>query len=133
MRYMLDANVISALVAEPQGTAAERIVEVGEDNVFTSVIVSAEIAFGLRKRDSAELTRKVGNVLGRLLVASLEPPADSHYADIRLELQRVGKTIGPNDLWIAAHARAMGAVLVTGNEREFSRVPGLVVENWLRQ
>ena len=133
MRYLLDANIISALVVQPQGSVARRIGEVGEESVFTSIIVSAEIAFGLRKRGSEELTRRVGNVLGRLFVASFDPSADRHYADIRLELQREGRIIGPNDLWIAAHARATEAVLVTGNDREFSRVSGLVVENWLRQ
>ena len=132
MKYMLDANAISALVIEPRGKVAERVAEAREANVFTSVIVRAEVLFGVRKRDSAELTRKVGNVLGKLYVASFDPPADGFYADVRLQLHRVGKMIGPNDLWIAAHALALDAILVTDNEKEFSRVHGLSVENWQR-
>lgn len=61
----------------------------------------------------------------------LEAPVDQHYADIRAALKREGTPIGPNDLMIAAHARALGLMLVTDNLREFRRVPGLVVENWL--
>lgn len=133
MRYLLDANAISAIVAEPRGPVARRLAEVGEVNVFTSVIVRAEILFGLKKRASAELTRKVGNVLSRLYIASFDPPADSHYADIRLDLKLRGEPIGANDLWIAAHAMALDAVLVSDNEREFSRVAGLKLENWLRR
>jgi tRNA(fMet)-specific endonuclease VapC len=133
VRYLLDANAISAIVAEPRGPVGRRLAEVGEVNVFTSVIVRAEILFGLKKRASAELTRKVGNVLSRLYIASFDPPADSHYADIRLDLKLRGEPIGANDLWIAAHAMALDAVLVSDNEREFSRVAGLKLENWLRR
>jgi tRNA(fMet)-specific endonuclease VapC len=67
----------------------------------------------------------------RLYVAPLNLPSDKRYGEVRLAL-RQGKNIGQNDLWIAAHALALDAVLVTNNEREFSRVPGLKVENWLR-
>ena len=133
MKYLLDANAISALVVEPNGPVARHLVQVGEENVFTSVIVSAEVLFGVEKRGSDELMKKVGNVLCKLFVASFDPPADSRYAEIRLHLKRQGTPIGPNDLWIAAHALALNAVLVTANEREFSRVPNLKVENWLRQ
>ena len=132
MRYMLDTNAVSDLVIDPGGTVAQRIGEVGEENVFTSVLVSAELLFGVKKRASAELATKVGNVLSKLFIASFDPPADTRYAEIRLHLNQQGKPIGPNDFWIAAHALALDAVLVTGNEREFSRVPGLKVENWLR-
>jgi tRNA(fMet)-specific endonuclease VapC len=61
----------------------------------------------------------------------MESPVEEHYADIRNTLERAGTSIGPNDLLIAAHARSLGLTLVTDNMREFSRVPGLPVENWL--
>ncbi len=64
-------------------------------------------------------------------VLSLNAEVAEHYGDIRAELQRQGNTIGNNDLWIAAHARAMELVLITNNEREFVRVPGLAIENWV--
>jgi tRNA(fMet)-specific endonuclease VapC len=82
-------------------------------------------------RSGTASSRKVANVTRRLEVASLTMPGDQRYADIRLALRR-GKNIGPNDLWIAAHALALDATLVTANESEFSRVPGLKIENWLR-
>ncbi len=133
MSYLLDANVISALVTDPAGRVAKRLEAVGERNVMTSIVVSAEIEFGVRKRGSEELTRKVGNIMGRLYVAPLAPPSDDYYAAIRLDLERRGEPIGPNDMLIAAHAMALDATLVTDNEREFSRVAGLKIENWLRQ
>lgn len=131
MKYMLDANAISAIVRDPAGPVSTHIAEVGEKNVFTSVIVSAEVLFGVENRKSKELGQKVGNVLGKLFVASFDPPADSRYADVRSHLKQIGQLIGPNDLLIAAHALALDAILVTANVNEFSRVPGLKVENWL--
>ena len=132
MRYLLDANVISALVMDPRGAIAAEIGRVGEENIFTSIIVRAEIPFGLRKRQSEELNRKVGAILQRIYVASLELPADEFYARIRVQLSAEGRIIGPNDLLIAAHAMALDAVLVSDNVKEFSRIPGLKLENWIR-
>lgn len=133
MRFLLDANVISALVADPQGIVARRLEKVGERNVMTSIIVSAEVEFGIKKRHSPELARKVRNIMRRLFVAPLAPPADERYAAIRLDLERRGRLIGPNDMLIAAHAMALDVTLVTDNMGEFSRVRGLRVENWLRR
>ncbi|WP_308737868.1 type II toxin-antitoxin system VapC family toxin [Rhizobium sp. TH2] len=128
---MLDTNMISAIVYEPQGKVFLKLVEMDEANVFTSIFVHAEIWYGVKKKGSEELTQKVSNVTRRLFVAPFTMPGDKHYGEIRLAL-RQGKNIGPNDLWIAAHALALDAVLVTANEGEFSRVPGLKVENWLK-
>lgn len=128
---MLDTNIVSALVYEPQGTVYEKIVEVGEENVFTSIFVHAEIWYGVKKKGSEALSKKVANVTQRIYIAAFTMPGDRHYADVRLAL-RQGRNIGPNDLWIAAHALALDAVLVTANESEFARVPGLKIENWLK-
>ena len=131
MRYMLDTNMISAIVYEPRGKVFQKLVEVGEENVFTSIFVHAEIWYGVKKKGSEELTRKVANVTKRLYVAAFSMPGDRRYAEVRLALRK-GQDIGPNDLWIAAHALALDAILVTANESEFSRVPGLKIENWLK-
>lgn len=131
MRYLLDTNIISALIFEPRGRVLDKIKEVQEENVFTSIFVHAEIWYGVNKKGSDELARKVSNVTRRLFVAPFQMPGDRYYADVRLAL-RQGKNIGPNDLWIAAHALASDAILVTANAGEFSRVPGLQIENWLR-
>ena len=95
-----------------------------------SIIVAAELRYGLQRRGSTRLTTRLEAVLEAIETLPLTEPADRHYGMIRLELERVGKPIGHNDLLIAAHARAIGATLVTHNTREFGRVPELVVEDW---
>jgi tRNA(fMet)-specific endonuclease VapC len=133
MRYLLDANIISHLVRFPTGVIHLRLNDVGHDNIFTSIIVASEIKFGVEKNGSVDLAHKVNAVLSRLPIVPFEAPADEFYAKIRAQLEKLRNTIGPNDLLIASHALALGAIMVTDNEREFSRVPGLKVENWLRE
>lgn len=130
-RYMLDTNIISDLIRNPQGKAAKRIAKVGEDNICTSIIVAAELRYGCAKSGSERLFRVVEDLLGEIDVLPLEIPADSEYGGIRAELEAAGKPIGGNDLLIAAHAYATGAIIVTANADEFRRVRGLKVENWL--
>lgn len=77
------------------------------------------------------LTKQLDAVLSAIETLPLEEPADRHYGSIRSELERIGLPIGHNDLLIAAHARALGATLVTKNTSEFSRVPGLEVDDWM--
>jgi tRNA(fMet)-specific endonuclease VapC len=132
MRYLLDTNVVSDLVRQPGGRIAARIAEVGESAICTSVIVAAELRYGAEKRNSPRLTRQVKAVLQAMLVLPIEPPVDERYGELRYHLEERGTPIGGNDLLIAAHALVLGICLVTDNTREFSRVPGLIVENWLR-
>lgn len=132
MRYLLDTNVISALVNDPHGLVAQRALSRGQDRLFTSIVVVCELWFGVARKRSARLEHAVRSVLGALPIAPLEPGFESHYAELRARLERKGTVIGAMDLLIAAHARALGATLVTGNEREFKRVPQLLVENWHR-
>ena len=130
-RYMLDTNIVSDLVREPQGAVAVRIAAVGEDAVCTSIIVAAELRFGALKSGAPRLKTRVDQILAAMEVVPLDLPVDRHYAEIRSALARKGIPIGPNDLLIAAHARALGFIVVTANAREFARVPSLVTENWL--
>jgi tRNA(fMet)-specific endonuclease VapC len=130
-RYMLDTNIISDLILNPQGRAAKRIVKVGDDNICTSIIVAAELRYGCAKSGSRRLRRAVEDLLGEITVLPFDAPADSNYGGIRAELEAGGKLIGSNDLLIAAHASAIGATIVTANVTEFKRVRGLKVENWL--
>jgi tRNA(fMet)-specific endonuclease VapC len=129
--YMLDTNIISDLIKNPQGKTAKRIAKVGEDNVCTSIIVAAELRYGCAKSGSKRLLKAVEDVLGEINVLPLDVPADAEYGGIRSELEAAGKLIGSNDLLIAAHACATDATLVTANMDEFKRVRGLKVENWL--
>ena len=131
-RYLLDTNILSELVRQPRGRVAEAIARVGETAVCTSIIVAAELRFGAARKNSTKLTAQLEAVLEALDVLPLEMPADCRYAALRLALEQSGQPIGPNDLLIAAHALAIGAVMVTANVAEFSRVPGLAVENWLQ-
>ena len=128
---MLDTNILSDLIRHPQGPVATRIAAVGEDTICTSIIVAAELRFGAAKSGSVKLTDRVDAILSALEIAPLETPVDRHYAAVRWELSRRGTPIGPNDMLIAAHALNEGLTLVTANAGEFSRVPGLGVENWL--
>jgi tRNA(fMet)-specific endonuclease VapC len=130
-RYLLDTNILSDLVRHPQGKVAEKIASVGEKSICTSIVVAAELRFGARKRGSERLTKQLESILSALEIEPLEEPADHHYGELRSYLEKQGETIGPNDLLIASHALALECVLVTANVKEFSRVPGHVVENWL--
>ncbi len=130
-RFLLDTNVVSDLVRNPQGEVAKRIAEVGEAAVLTSIVVAAELRFGAEKRGSARLLGQLERVISVLPVLPLESPADRFYGRLRTALEAAGQPIGGNDLLIAAHALALDCILVTGNEREFRRVDGLIVENWL--
>jgi tRNA(fMet)-specific endonuclease VapC len=132
MGYLLDTNIVSDLLHNPQGRIAQRIREVGEVRVCTSIIVAAELRYGATKRGSAKLTAQLEAVLGALEVLSFEAPADSVYGRIRTRLEQAGQPIGGNDLLIAAQAVSMGHAIVTDNEREFARIGELVCENWLR-
>jgi len=128
---MLDTNIISDLIRNPQGKAARRIAKVGEDNVCTSIIVAAELRYGSAKSGSKRLLKAVEDLLGEISVLPFDVPADAEYGGIRSELEAAGKPIGGNDLLIAAHAYVTGATIVTANTSEFKRIRGLNVENWL--
>ena len=132
-RFLLDTNILSDLVRRPQGRVAKCIAREGEQNICTSIIVASELRFGAQKRGSARLSRQLEAILGAIEILPLEVPADLHYAGIRWILEQRGELIGPSDLLIAAHALALEHTLVTANAREFSRVPGLQVANWLSE
>src|SRR6184192_602307 len=132
MRYLLDTNIVSDHVRNPQGRVAQHIRKVGEAQVCTSIIVAAELRYGSAKKGSPRLASQLDAILSVLEVLPFGAPADSTYGLLRTRLEQSGKPIGANDLLIAAHAVALGHVLVTDNEREFARVDGLSCENWLR-
>jgi len=132
MRYLLDTNIVSDLVRNPQGKVARHVRKVGEQYVCTSIIVAAELRYGADKKGSPRLSSQLDAVLGVLEILPFEPPADKSYGLLRSRLEKRGTPIGGNDLLIAAQALALGYVIVTDNEREFSRVEGLRLQNWLR-
>jgi tRNA(fMet)-specific endonuclease VapC len=101
--YLLDTNILSHLVRRPQGPVAERISEVGEANVLTSVIVACELRYGAAKRGSRRLRRQIEAVLGALTIRPLESDVESVYAAIRVALEKKGTPIGAHDMLIASH------------------------------
>ena len=131
LRYLLDTNILSDLVRQPQGVIARRIAEAGEETICTSIIVAAELRFGAEKSGSNKWGGQVDLILSAIEILSLESPADREYARLRQYLARRGTIIGPNDMLIAAQALGAGLTVVTANTGEFARVPGLSVENWL--
>lgn len=133
MRYLLDTNIVSDLVRNPRGQVTQHIRHAGEAEVCTSIIVAAELRYGAAKSGSARLTAQLEALLAALDVLPFETPADTVYGRIRARLEKSGRLIGGNDLLIAAQAIALDCVLVTDNEREFSRVAEVRRENWLRQ
>lgn len=132
MRYLLDTDIVSDLVRNPQGKVAQHIRRVGEAQVCTSVIVAAELRYGAAKKNSPKLSSQLEAVLGALQILPLETPADAAYGVLRTRLEQAGTPIGANDLLIAAHALALGYTIVTDNDREFARAENLRLQNWLR-
>jgi len=128
---MLDTNIVSELIGSPQGRIKSRIEALGTDAICASILTAAELRYGAAKRGSAKLSRDIERVLSTMPILPFDVPADFEYGRIRALLTAAGTPIGPVDFFIAAHALSLGLILVTANVREFSRVPGLVVENWL--
>jgi tRNA(fMet)-specific endonuclease VapC len=132
MRFMLDTNIVSDLVRNPHGRVAKRIADVGETSICTSIIVAAELRCAAARKASPRLEEQLESVLRAIEVFPLESPVDVVYGALRARLEEIGQPIGANDLFVAAHALALRYTLVTDNEREFSRIKALPVENWLR-
>ena len=129
-RFLLDADIcIYALKRVP--AVLRRFDRLKRGEALTSTIAYGELLFGASKSRAPDDAR--ANISALVSIAAIAPlPLDSaeHYANIRYELESKGTPIGGNDLWIAAHARAAGLILVTNNQREFKRVRGLKLENW---
>ena len=131
MRFMLDTNIISDMIRNPAGKAANAMLREGDAAVCTSIIVASELRYGCARKGSAKLLKKVEDLLAEIPILPLDVPMDVEYGALRAELEAVGQSIGHNDLFIAAHACVLGTTLVTANIGEFTRIRKLKVENWL--
>ena len=132
-RFMLDTDISSYILRDRPAVVGNRLQRVRAADVCVSVITEAALLYGVRMAGgNSELQRDVDDFLRRLNVLVWDSAAAAEYADIRSDLQGRGAAIGGMDLMIAAHARSLGATLVTNNERHFRRVNHLRVENWAR-
>ncbi len=129
--YLLDTNIVSDLVRNPGGRVAQRIREVGEVQICTSIIVASELRYGAATTGSARLSAQLDTILRSLEVLPFEAPADNVYALLRTRPESAGQVIGGNDLLTAAQGTSLGHTVVTANEREFGRIDDLKTENWL--
>lgn len=133
--YLLDTNIISALMKDRSGadtaTVRARGQHLADSTIVTSVVVQYELLFGLARHGTPRLQKAYDIQIKNLPVLPLDETVGAHYAQLRAHLEKAGTPIGANDTLIAAHALALGATLVSADS-EFARVPGLKVENWLQ-
>jgi len=130
--YMLDTNICSYIIRNRPESLKEKLKEVEEfHEVALSSIVASELLYGAYKKGSQKLVKVVKHFIDCFVVYDFDLKAAEEYALIRADLEKKGIIIGAYDLQIAAHANSLSAVLVTNNEKEFLRVEGLRVENWV--
>lgn len=135
MIWLLDTDTLAYLINRSAGSERikRRLSGRSPGEVRLSAITLSEIQYGLAAGDvSLERREALGALLDLFTLDDYPAGAGRDFGEIRAHLERKGQRIGPYDLLIAAHARHIGAVLVTNNEREFKRVPGLAVQNWLK-
>ncbi|QTD46830.1 type II toxin-antitoxin system tRNA(fMet)-specific endonuclease VapC [Ottowia testudinis] len=133
LRYMLDTNIV-IYVMKRRPLAALEVFNRHAGAMCISSITLSELCHGAEKSERREHSlRHVESFVSRLEVLPYGAKAAMHYGSIRAMLERQGQIIGENDLHIAAHARSEGLTLVSNNLREFERVPGLLLENWVGQ
>ena len=132
VRYLLDTNICIYIAKHHPPEVRARFARHKAAELAMSVVTLGELRFGAEKSASRERALRTIEQLGQVIeVCELSPDVGEHYGQIRAQLQRKGEVIGNNDLWIAAHARARGWTLVSNNTREFERVEGLLLENWV--
>ena len=130
-RYMLDTDTCSYIMKRSNDAVLKRLQQVPIGDVCISVITKSELLFGVELSPRRQQNEVALNAFLRYVeVLDFPDEASRHYAKIRADLKTLGTMIGANDLFIAAHARSLGLMLVTNNTREFGRVRDLAIENW---
>ena len=131
MHYLLDTNICIHVINARPPAVLERFLAHETDGVGISAITASELYWGVHKSGSARNLAALEKFLSPLTVLDYGLAAAQRYGELRAILDRQGTPIGPLDQQIAAHALALGVTLVTNNLREFERVPGLRLENWV--
>ena len=131
IKYLLDTNIVIYVIKQRPISALE-VLNRHKGHMAISAITLAELVHGSEKSlYPARNLSVLEDFCSRLTTLPYTPEAAYHYGSIRTALELAGLPIGVNDLHIAAHARSQGLTLVTNNTREFERVPGLLIDNWL--
>ena len=132
MIYLLDTNIVSYLIKAQDGKLIDKLEAASSQaTIGVSSITTAELYYGVKKKNSQRLQQAVDAFLSPLKVYEFDKPASAIYGDIRSDLEARGLVIGGYDMLIAAHAVSLQATLITNNTREFERVAGLSLENWV--
>ena len=132
MKYMLDTNIIAYIRNQRPETVLRHFEKYQPDDLCISVITMAELEYGITRSSKPEQNRQaLLMLLSRIAIVPFDVSAAKEYGRIRQNLTEKGTLIGANDLLIAAHACALGLTLITNNTREFERVEGLKIENWV--
>jgi len=130
LKYMLDTNIVIYTIKN-RPEYIRKLFNLHSEQLCISTVTLGELVFGAEH--SQQVERNLADIkamIARLEVLPFDNKAAYHFGQIRAELYRIGKPIGPYDMMIAGHARQSGLILVTNNVKEFSRVPGLILENW---
>ena len=131
MRFLLDTNICVFLIRQKSAVVLARLQQCDPDEVGVSSITVAELRYGAEKSQRSQQNHlALDAFLAALIQAKFDAQAADYYGRIRADLERRGIPIGPLDMLIAAQALGHGVPLITNNTREFSRVPGLVLEDW---
>lgn len=131
-KYILDTDICSYILKRKPLSVLEKFSKVGTDNVFISVITYAELMYGVEKTKTQRINKEViHNFLNFIKILEWDIKSAIEYGEIRNSLEVSGVPIGNMDLMIASHAKSLGFVLVTNNFKHFSRIKGLVLENWV--
>jgi len=128
---LLDTNICIHIINARPAAVLERFRQYRMGEIGVCSVVAAELAYGVIKSGSSRNRQALEMFLAPLIILSLDEAAIWAYGELRAELERRGTPIGSLDTMIAAHALSEKAPLVTNNTREFARVPGLRLENWL--
>ncbi len=132
VRYLLDTNICIYIAKGQPLAVRHRFEQHAVQELAMSTITVGELRFGAEKSQArSRALATIDQLVQMIQPCPLPMQAAEHYGYIRAALQQLGQPIGNNDLWLAAHALAEGWTLVTNNTREFARVPGLHVENWV--
>ena len=131
MMYLLDTNICIYIINEKPLQVLQRLIQTGRESLAISTVTVAELAFGIAKSKREGSRIKLENFLSQFPIVDWNQEAAWMYGNVRQALEAKGQRIGESDLLLACQALALDATMVTNNTREFERIDGLKLENWV--